>query len=396
MKDYKLQISEGYRDIFGKEMLVKKEIEKRLLSLFKSFGYELIKTPTVEYIDVYSNDGLQKPDVYNLINRQGEVLALCNDMTSSIARFVSSNPIEPPLKYCYSADVFRYPKQYQGKNHQFLQGGIEIIGDDSIQSDVESIYLGYKCLKNCGINTFTIHIGSAEFLSSLFEDLHISEKVRKEITLQIERKNYVELENILKSNLKEEEVSLIIDLMLRGGRLTFIEGLLKKFEKSKSFVSLNYLKNLYLTLQKLGVESILFDFSIYSYASYYTGIIFSFYVDGVSKAILEGGRCADLFKSFGKNYNDVGFGIDIDALTSYVLIHNLINCSQEKYLSFSKDEDLTFANLKNEDFRNKKIVVNHLHFSSLKDAIDYAQKNKYDKVIEYKGNTFKLWEVETC
>ena len=53
MKNYKLHVSEGFKDTYGNEMLVKKEIEARVLNVFESYGYELIKTPTLEYIDVY-------------------------------------------------------------------------------------------------------------------------------------------------------------------------------------------------------------------------------------------------------------------------------------------------------------------------------------------------------
>src|SRR5574344_1970428 len=109
MKNYKLQLSEGFRDVYGEEMLVKQEIGVRIMHEFSSFGYEMIKTPTVEYIDVYSEHGLQKPDLYSLINRQGEVLALCNDMTSSIARYVASSKLDAHCtkKYSYVADTFR-------------------------------------------------------------------------------------------------------------------------------------------------------------------------------------------------------------------------------------------------------------------------------------------------
>ena len=143
MKNYKLQLSEGFKDIYGKEMLIRKEIESISLDVFKHHGYEIIKTPQVEYIDVYSTDGVQKPDLYNLINRQGEVLALCNDMTSSIARFVASNNIEGLSKFSYIADTFRYPRLYQGKKHQFLQAGVEFIGYDGIEADAECRALYY-------------------------------------------------------------------------------------------------------------------------------------------------------------------------------------------------------------------------------------------------------------
>ena len=222
MKNYKLQVSEGFKDTFGNEMLLKKEIENKVLNVFKLYGYELIKTPTVEYIDVYSSNGMQKPDLYSLINRQGEVLALCNDMTSAIARFVSSNNINEPKKYCYIADTFRYPRLYQGKNHQFLQAGVEIIGIDSINSDVEALYLACKVLNKCNVNNFTVHLGSSEFLHVLLNDFKISNDIQAKIYQSIENKDYVTLRNILNSNLDSDIAKFIIDLMLRGGKINYI------------------------------------------------------------------------------------------------------------------------------------------------------------------------------
>lgn len=396
MKNYKLHISEGYRDTFGKEMLVKKEIEYRILKEFKSFGYELIKTPTVEYIDVYSTRGMQKPDLYNLINRQGEVLALCNDMTSSIARFVSSNHLEGPLKYCYTADVFRYPKLYQGKNHQFLQGGIEFIGAKGIESDIEAIYLAYKALKACNAKNFTIHIGSAKFLNIVLEDFKLPKDIKENVYMAIENKDYVTLNKVLHDNINKKDADFIIDLMLRGGKLRYIENLMLDLKNTNSFEELAYLKKIYMTLKELEIDNIIFDFSIYSYAGYYTGIIFSVYMDGISKAVIEGGRCDDLFKNFGNDLKNIGFGLDIDALTTYTLENNLMDISQQKYLSYSKEDSIIFASKTNNHFREDGIIVNDLAFNNIDEAMAYAKFHHYDKVIEYKENSFKLLEVELC
>ena len=396
MKNYKLQVSEGFKDTFGNEMLLKKEIENKVLNVFKLYGYELIKTPTVEYIDVYSSNGMQKPDLYSLINRQGEVLALCNDMTSAIVRFVSSNNINEPKKYCYIADTFRYPRLYQGKNHQFLQAGVEIIGIDSINSDVEALYLACKVLNKCNVNNFTVHLGSSEFLHVLLNDFNINDDIQAIIYKSIENKDYVTLKNILNSNLDSETAKFIIDLMLRGGKLKYIENLMNKLKDTKSYNVLVYLKNIYLTLNELGYKNILFDFSIYSYANYYTGMVFQIYIDNISKAIISGGRADNLFDSFGKSICDIGFGLDVDSLTTYILENDLINVKNEKYLSFASAESYIKANANNDLLREKGIIVNHVLFNTLADALEYAKANDYGKVIEYDNSDIRLWEVEKC
>ena len=392
MKNYKLHTSEGFKDTFGKEILVKKEIENKVLACFKSFGLEYIKTPGVEYIDVYSDKGIQKPDLYNLINHQGEVLALCNDMTASIARFVASNNIKAPAKFCYSADTFRYPRLYQGKSHQFLQAGIELVGSENIESDIEAIYIAHKVLNKLDINNYSIHLGSSKFLDLLFNDFNINESLKKEIYQDIEKKDYVSLNELLKNNLEEKHYKFLFDLMLKGGKLRFIENLIKDLKGYKALEEALYLKNIYNTLKELGVENIIFDFSIYPYATYYTGIIFEVYLENASKSIISGGRC-NVFKSFGLDYSDIGFGLDIDVLTQYALDNKLIIINQRRYISFADKASYIFSLKTNDSFREDGIIVNDLRLNSLEETIKYAKDNGYSRVISYENNSFKLLEV---
>lgn len=396
MKNYKLHVPEGFRDNVGIFALAKKEIEKRCFDLYRLYGYTPIETPEVEYIDVFSFDGIQKPDLYNLINRQGEVLALRNDMTSSIARYVSSNPKNEKavLKYSYIADVFRYPRLYQGKNHQFKQAGIELIGKSNEYCDVEAIYLAYKSLKACNVDKFTIHLGSQEFLETLFDDFEISSDIKNKLFDAIESKDYVSLKNILNSTLDEDKASFIVDLMLRGGHLRFIESLMLKLEGLKSYQVLKNLKKIFQMLTELEITNVIFDFSIYSYANYYTGIIFQVYVDSIKKAVLSGGRSDSLYKSFGKDLEDIGFGLEIDSLAEYVIDNDLIDLKKVKYLSYSDSKSFITATINNETFREDGVIVSDGHFNSKDEAIEYAKNNDYDAVIEYTDNKIRLWEVK--
>ena len=396
MKNYKLQISEGFNDIYGKKMLIKKELENKTLEAFKSFGYELIKTPGLEYIDVYTLGGGQNPDLYNLINHQGEVLALRSDMTSSVARFVSTNEKlhNGVKKYCYIADTYRYPRQYQGKNHQFLQGGIELIGDDSIEADISTIYLASKVLNIANVKNYTINIGSSLFLKTLFEDFKFNNEIIKNIIDAIESKDYVLLRDYLNENVDKEKASLIIDLMMRGGKLKYIDGLMKKLEHLNCYKVLNDLKTIYVTLKQLNVNNIIFDFSIYSYQKYYTGIIFNIFIDSVTKVVLNGGRCDKLFKEYGYDTPNIGFGVDLDILTDYVYKNDLLDIKSEKYLSYQKEELFIKAMLENEKLRKENIIVSQVNnLKSLDDAIKYAKNNGFTKVIVYNENGYELKEV---
>lgn len=395
MKNYKLHVSEGFKDLYGDSILISKEVENRVINTFKSFGYELIKTPGLEYLDVYSLGGSQKPDLYNLINRQGEVLSLRYDMTSSVARFVSTNNSLGcgTLKYCYSADTYRYPRLYQGKNHSFLQAGIELIGEDSMESDVSVIYLANKALLNCNCKEFTINIGSSLFVETLCEDFKINKDIQKAIYNSIEEKDYITLREILSKNLDSDKAEFIIDLMMRGGKINFIDKLMKKLEGKKSYDVLAYLKNVYLTLSELGVKSIVFDFSIYSYREYYTGIIFKIFVDNVTKAMVEGGRCNSLFKEYGRDLPNCGFGMNLDLLAEYVNNLKLIDIKKEKYLAYQGGSLFTKVIKGNELLRENGVIVSLALCDNLDKAMQYAKEHNFTKVIVYNENGYDLKEV---
>ena len=396
MKNYKLHLPEGFKDTLGYEMLIKKEIEKNVLNTFVCHGYNLIKTPGVEYIDIYSLDGIQTKDLYNLINRQGEVLALSNDMTKSIARYVASLKDDSfgVKKYCYVADTYRYPRLYQGKNHQFLQAGVELIGKSNLYNDAEVIYLAYKTLKNCNVNNFTIHLGSSLFLHSLLDDFKIDDLNKNKITEAIENKDYVTLRQILDDILDKDKAEFIIDLMLRGGHLRYLDTLMNKLKGLSSYKALEYLKEIFKILQELDVTNIIFDFSIYSYAKYYTGIVFQIYVDEITKNVISGGRLDTLISEFGKDLPDVGFGLDIDSLTLYIIENNLIDIKQTKYLSLSDKASFIMSMQNNEKLRNEGIIVSDSHLDNIDDAIIYAKKNGYTKILTYRNNTLNILEVK--
>lgn len=396
MKNYRLQTSEGVRDYLGNELLVKEEIELRLKHLFQSYGYGLVKTPTFEYLDVYMNGSVQKPALYNLINRQGEVLALRNDMTSSIARIVASkdNNDVMPKKYCYIANTFRYPRLYQGKSHEFTQAGIELIGISSIKADIECMKLASQALNDINITKFTIHMGSGHFINSLLHDFNIADEDINDILVIISNKDFVMLKEKLEAiNLEASRITLILKLMRNAGKLNFLQGIIDELKGMPSALILESLKELYNELLLLGLENkVVFDFSISSYVNYYTGVTFQVFAEGIGRAVVSGGRCDTLLKTFGRDLPMIGFGLDVDAALDYIVSNDLIKVSTVRYVSFADKASHEMGVSNNEALRKSGIVVEVSMLDTLEETIAYAKKTKASKVLSYKDN--KLEEIE--
>ncbi len=397
MKNYKLHTSEGVRDYLGLELLVKEEIEKRIKNLFISYGYELVKTPTFEYIDVYTS-GSQTPSLYNLINRQGEVLALRSDMTSSIARIVASNnsKVEMPKKYAYIADTFRYPRLYQGKSHEFTQAGIEIIGTKNIKSDAECIKLAFEALKAINITNYTVHVGSSLFIEALFNDFGFDKNQIDNLLSIIQKKDFVLLKNTLDSySLDLDKINLVIRLMENAGKLNFLQGIMSELQGTKSVKILQELKELYNELMRMGLENkLVFDFSIYSYANYYTGITFQVFCEGIGKASVTGGRCDNLLKTFGCDAPAIGFGLNINSVLDYIMSNDLIKIESVRYASIADKDSYVFAYESNNKLRANGVIVDVSMYDTLEETIEYAKANKCSKVLYYKNNSVQEIELE--
>ncbi|MGM9971927.1 MAG: ATP phosphoribosyltransferase regulatory subunit [Anaeroplasmataceae bacterium] len=396
MKNYRLHTSEGVRDYLGEELLVKEEIEGRIKKLFLSYGYELVKTPTFEYIDVYTTNGIQQPSLYNLINRQGEVLALRNDMTSSIARIVASKGnLVFPKKYCYIANTFRYPRLYQGKSHEFTQAGIEIIGAKGIKADIECIRIASQALKEINLNNYVIHIGSSAFIDELFTDFGFDQEKKNNLLSIIEAKDYVLLKNtLLEYKLDSNRINLIIKLMEKAGKLNFLQGIIDELEGCHSVNTLLSLKTLYEELAKRGlIDKMVFDFSIYSYAKYYTGVTFQVFAAGIGRAIVTGGRCDNLLNAFSAPNSAIGFGLDIDACLEYIMANNLINITSTRYVSHVDCDSYEFAMSNNNSLREKGVIIDVSMYENLEDTLNYARLINCKKVLYYSNNTVKEIEV---
>ena len=82
---------EGMRDIYNGECRKKKVLQDRLMKMIRSYGFEDIETPIIEYFDVFTKRiGMTSSrDLYKFFDRIGDTLVLRPDFTPSIARAVS-------------------------------------------------------------------------------------------------------------------------------------------------------------------------------------------------------------------------------------------------------------------------------------------------------------------
>ncbi len=128
------------------------------------FGYELVITPAFEHIEVFQRVGADtdvvRKEMYEFTDAGGRHFALRPEGTAPVVRaFVEHRPT-PPWKAWYVAPHFRYERPQKGRFRQHHQLGVEAIGVDDPDIDVEVIDLAHGFFRDLGLRGVTLCLNS--------------------------------------------------------------------------------------------------------------------------------------------------------------------------------------------------------------------------------------------
>ena len=401
MKNYALHIPEGVKDYIGEEAALKELIQNKVKKVFRTNSYNLVETPSIEYLDVFTlgEESYQQTSLYHLISRQGELMALKSDMTRSIARVIGTQKQEGayPQRFGYLANSFRYPERYQGKLHEFTQAGVELIGDNSMAADAEVIKIAVKCLKEIGVTDFVVHIGSSPFLEYILEDFGFEKTQQEEVFEAIDHKDAVKVKSILKAaKIESETLELLLELIQCSGQIALLRTVKSKMPSQRSKAAVEEMEKLYEMLENYGIsEHIIFDFSLMSYGKYYTGMMFQIFTLGVGAALVEGGRYDKLLCKFGKDLPAVGFGMNINFVMQRLLKQKDLDKRQTKRtLAVSTPLTRKVCEEVCDGLRADQMIIENSLVDDIDEALDYAKQAGLSSVMHFKsGDKVDVYDV---
>lgn len=325
MNRYDLLTPEGTRDLLYDECAALRAAEEKLRKIFLNRGYTEIVTPGLEFYDVFNSKSrrFSQEQMYKLTDAKGRLMVLRPDSTMPIARVVGTRLREKPfpLKLFYSQTIYRVNPKESGRDDEFSQSGIEIIGGDGRHSDLEALTVAIDVMQSLEANDFRFEIGDSSFFAKLSSKLGLSEEETDEVRLLVQSKNYPELSEALAGKAENPYARALCELpRLFGGSEIFAraEAILPD-EDTKTI--LRRLKALYENLCALGVkEQITVDLGLISKnEDYYTGVVFRGYAEGYGMPVLTGGRYDKLLADFGVDTPATGFAVNVNAAAKIVL-----------------------------------------------------------------------------
>ena len=391
----KPSIPKGTRDFSPLEMARRNYIFDTIKSVFSLYGFQQIETPAMENLSTLmgkygeegdkllfkilnsgdwkgaiSHEALESSTIGALTTKVSEK-GLRYDLTVPFARFVVQHreEIQFPFKRYQIQPVWRADRPQKGRYREFYQCDVDVVGTNSLLSEVELIQIVEEVYRRLGIRV-SLHINNRKILAGIAEVIGQPDRI-VDITVAIDKLDKIGIDNVnkelLDKGISADAVEALQPILHLNGtnaeKLDQLEKVLASSETGlKGIQELRTIFALYASSTKDGDLStyepnglqIELDLCLARGLNYYTGAIFEVKaLDVQIGSITGGGRYDNLTGIFGMpNVSGVGisFGADriYDVLAELNLYpDNLQSTTQVLFATFGEQEllyALTWAN----------------------------------------------------
>jgi ATP phosphoribosyltransferase regulatory subunit len=295
----------GVRPLLAAEAARRKRIEWRFAALLEQSRFDEVVLPIIDYVEPYTgvigrDAGRQS---YRFIDREGELVAIRSDFTPMVARVLAPTIAQTdlPLRVFYRGDVIRCRASQLGTNREMFQIGAEIIGEPSVDADIEILRLAAECLSSFGVRPLVVYtdVSIAEALIGAGSD----DQERAAIRARLRSKRSGQGETAQSSAIQ----SLI--QAVAGGTASLDD--LERWPPTA--LAAARLRAIGEALGSHGnADFVLHLDDVEPAVAYYTGIRFRIYGQNARTLVGQGGRYDDLYGQFGGPAPAIGFTFTID------------------------------------------------------------------------------------
>lgn len=327
MGQWKFHTPNGVADLLPSGCRGKRQIEQSIRRMFEQRGYQEIETPSMEFFDVYAaNTGaVPQEELFKFFDEQGRILCLRYDGTVPVARMAATllRDETPPLRFSYLGNMYRFREFGGGRQREFAQAGVELLGDQSPEADAEVIATAIASAIACGIKDMQVSIGQVGFFKALLDMWQISGQEADLLPRLINNKEIVALEEICERLDLPQPARQVIDRLVSSqDDPKILDELSQLLPSPEAQASLDNLRAVLTILTDYGyARYISIDLGMLQSLNYYTGIIFKGFTYGLGFPLFSGGRYDHLVSAFGRDLAATGFSIGINFIQTALLRH---------------------------------------------------------------------------
>lgn len=405
----------GCKEYLPNEMCVRDKVISIIKRTYANNGFNLIKTPILENLEWLTNgdEGENTKLMFKTIKRGAELdLTRTNltekditaeglkyDQTVPLVRFWCNNreKLTFPFKSIQIDESFRAERPQKGRLRQFTQCDADIIGDGSVNADIDIISTALQAYYNVGLRNVEARISDRRILNAIIDYVGFEKNDQVDIAISLDKFDKIAREGVTN------------ELIEKGYDITKVEKLLDIIiaTKTDGVIALNgkidaeLIHNAQLivdTINQIAPDTMTarFDITIVRGQGYYTGTVFEFYATayGFNSAIGGGGRYDNMSQKFiGEPVAMVGFGLGLEPTIMLVTEHNLLVSAEKKLaLLYSLDNTSKDVFEYKTELQKEYDVAIFLKQKNVRAQLDRLMQNGYVGFVDINKKEIVIFE----
>lgn len=400
----------GTRDYLPKEVRIRDYLQNVILETYRDAGFSRITTPALEdAVNLDKSEGGENLNLIFKVLKRGQKLSsalqgdnitenslsdmgLRYDLTLPLSRYFSNNRNEllSPFKVIQIDRVYRAERPQKGRDREFMQCDIDIIGNASVDAEVDLILTTTKALKRIGLKDFKVKINDRRILRSIFSYAGFEDKEQERLAIIFDKLDKIGMDGVreefVQAGYPEEAINKFVGLFegsTDSGAVLDLEAVGKVCD-AEYISDLRYIMD---TVKAVAKDAFVIEFapSLVRGQGYYTGTIFEVEAAGYSGAVAGGGRYDNLIGKFlNEDIPAVGFSIGFERIFGILMEQGYTIPGQKKRIAlFYEEGSYPEALLYAEELRKEYMVSVFVRPKKLGKFLNKLEAQEFDGFVVY-------------
>lgn len=310
-------LPEYIADVLPAEARHIEALRRGLLDLYRSYGYELVMPPLLEYLDSLLTGTGQDLNLrtFKLVDQlSGKTMGVRADITPQVAR-IDAHLLnrEGVVRLCYAGSVLHTRPAGMNATREPLQVGAELYGHAGLEADLEIAELALASLALVQADTPRLDLSHMGVIRALLQTLPAPE-LADEVVALVRRKDIPGLRDC--PALPEVTRRSLQALCGLYGTVDILQRARQALpDLPEIHQALDELQTLAQALGARGAQ-ITLDLGEMRGYQYHSGIVFAAYCHDVPSAVIRGGRYDQVGQAFGRARPATGFSLDLRELAA--------------------------------------------------------------------------------
>jgi ATP phosphoribosyltransferase regulatory subunit len=299
------------------------ELRRSLLDMARSYGFELVMPPVLEYLDSLLSGTGQALNLktFKLVDQlSGRTMGVRADTTPQVAR-IDAHLLnrQGVARLCYCGPVLHTRPAGLNATREPLQLGAEIYGHSGLEADLEILDLALESMRSIGLSGLQLDLADSRIVRALLGGLALDATQLHEVVAALAAKDAASLSELSAEFTPDIRAGLQCLLSLYGGPEVLEQAQAKLPKHPLIQAAISDLNALASHVREAHPQVNLgYDLADLGGYSYYSGTQFSLFAAGCFDSVLRGGRYDEVGAVFGRNRPAVGFSLDVKSLAALV------------------------------------------------------------------------------